>query len=138
MATATQGETTTEHRERAPTTGLSRVEIQVPDDDVGLVRQFADGLQGERATYLRNVMTGALKAPPKGSALEMFQSIALPEEFDDEFDEILNEPRSAETALDMFQRLQLDEATWAALDEGLKEPHSNEIREIDQRAWPLG
>jgi hypothetical protein len=131
MATATQGESTSEHRARTSSTGLSRIEIQVPHDDVGLVRQFADGLQGERATYLRNVMTGALKAPPKGSALEMFQSISLPDDLADDLDDILNEPRSNETALDMFQRLQLDETTWAFLDAALKEPHSTELREIE-------
>jgi uncharacterized protein (DUF1778 family) len=101
MATATQRKATSAHRARAKAQGLARVEVRVAEGDVALVRQFADGLRGERGTQLRAAV-----------------------------DEALNS-KAAESALDMFQRLRLDEAAWATLAQALNEPHSNEIREIE-------
>jgi hypothetical protein len=78
----------------AKSKGLARVELQVPEGDVALAEKFAEGLRSGRGAELREAVDDALSQPRAGSALELFQSIALPDDLAEELNEILNEPRS--------------------------------------------
>lgn len=92
MATAAQQKATSAHRKRSVQRGLIRLEVQVPAQDAGLVREIAVHLRGEprRAEALRSALLSDLAVGKAGSVLEMFAS-DLPEAY---FEGVFDEQRS--------------------------------------------
>lgn len=93
MATQSQRKATRNHRKRAASRGLVRVEVQTPRGDVALIRAVAQALRTDtaRAKAVRNALGAALVDPEKCTALNAFAS-DLPDEV---FEGVFDQPRDA-------------------------------------------
>jgi hypothetical protein len=87
MTKASQRKATANHRKRIRAKGLVRLEIQVPQKDVKLVRELAERLRaGSKIAELRNVLKAALGGDRPKTVLEMFASDLPDEYFEGVFD----------------------------------------------------
>jgi hypothetical protein len=87
MTKATQRKATANHRKRIRAKGLVRVEVQVPQSDVPLVRELAQHLRADsKIEELRNILKAALGGQKPKTVLDMFASDLPDEYFEGVFD----------------------------------------------------
>jgi hypothetical protein len=91
LASKSQRKATNAHRRRAAASGIARVEVQAPRQDVALIRALAETLRehSEKANALRSTLAKALTNPELKTAFDVFGS-DLPDEV---FAGIFDQPR---------------------------------------------
>ena len=100
MATQSQRKATRNHRKRAASRGLVRVEVQAPGRDAVLLKALAHVLRSDprKARRVRKSLEAALNETKPGSLFDIFGS-DLPDEV---FDGVFDQPRD-----DVWRKLDL-------------------------------
>jgi hypothetical protein len=91
MASKSQRKASSMHRRRAAARGLTRVEVQAPKRDAGLIRALAETLRSrsEKSEALRSTLAKALIHPEVKTEFDVFGS-ELP---DEAFAGVFDQPR---------------------------------------------
>ena len=90
MSGTVQRKATAAHRKRARAKGLVRVELQVPETDVAMLRELAEILrdEGPEANIARSGIHSTLSTPAPKTALDIYASDLPDEYFEGVFDHV--------------------------------------------------